>query len=493
MRRTENGGLTGGRVKTIWMLSLIAVELQRFEGSFAEVAVFQVDLAEFGFGDLSGVAEDVADDGPAELKGFVFAAGKRGAGEPDGSGVERGRFELAKVFGKDFGFLEFFGGGADLSAGLGEAREEFGFRKGGDGVGQREWGRTRHLVPYNATFSLGGGEREGERKLVLFAEGLGVVAEVAQGLGELGGKAVEREDFFGLDLFDEFDEVREVGVVAERECGVGLVTEAAVGIDSPAGEDGDADFAEVAHHGGVGDVRRTEKNFTPRGTGFVFFVGGKALAEAFVDFGEAMDGAVEHDGQARFAEAAEDFLGFAETVAEEDGSFVVVEGFAAEADDALNDFGGGRETVFGLAVRRLHDEDVGFDGRARFGGEAAAEFEIASVEKGLAAGFDEGHRAAEDVAGGSQRDVERLVGVIRDSPFFAEFEEAFDPFAADARVHEFGSGRAENDFAMERCVIGMGVADEADFVFCDLGFVWIKPESERGQENAAAIELDGKR
>jgi hypothetical protein len=42
-------------------------------------------------------------------------------------------------------------------------------------------------------------------------------------------------------------------------------------------------------------------------------------------------------------------------------------------------------------------------------------------------------------------------------------------------------------------VIGMGVADEADFVFCELGFVRIEPESERGQEDAAAIELDGKR
>ena len=83
--------------------------------------------------------------------------------------------------------------------------------------------------------------------------------------------------------------------------------------------------------------------------------------------------------------------------------------------------------------------------------------------------------------------------MIRDGAFFAEFEDAFDPFAGHARVHEFGGGRAENNFAMESGVVGMGVADKADFVFLQFGFVRIEPESEGGQENAAAIELDGKR
>ena len=60
-------------------------------------------------------------------------------------------------------------------------------------------------------------------------------------------------------------------------------------------------------------------------------------------------------------------------------------------------------------------------------------------------------------------------------------------------MHEFGSGRAENDFAVERGVVGMRVADETNFVFSELGFVRIEPKSEGGQEDAAAIELDGKR
>ena len=60
-------------------------------------------------------------------------------------------------------------------------------------------------------------------------------------------------------------------------------------------------------------------------------------------------------------------------------------------------------------------------------------------------------------------------------------------------MHELRSGRAEDDFAMESGVVGMSVADEADFVLGDFGFVRIEPESEGGQEDAAAIELDGKR
>ena len=60
-------------------------------------------------------------------------------------------------------------------------------------------------------------------------------------------------------------------------------------------------------------------------------------------------------------------------------------------------------------------------------------------------------------------------------------------------MHEFGGGRTENNFAMESGVVGMGVADEADFVFGDFRFVRIQPETERGEEDSAAVELDGKR
>ena len=51
-------------------------------------------------------------------------------------------------------------------------------------------------------------------------------------------------------------------------------------------------------------IAHAEEDFAAGGSGFVFLVGRKALAEVFVNFGEAMDGAMKHDGQTGFAKAA---------------------------------------------------------------------------------------------------------------------------------------------------------------------------------------------
>ena len=77
-----------------------------------------------------------------------------------------------------------------------------------------------------------------------------------------------------------------------------------------------------------------------------------------------------------------------------------------------------------------------------------------------------------------------------DGAFFAEFQNAFDPFAGNPSVHQLGGGRAENDFAMERCVIGMGVADEDQFL------LWparVEPQPQVRQVNAAFAILHFKR
>lgn len=92
-----------------------------------------------------------------------------------------------------------------------------------------------------------GGEAEGEVELVVFAEGAGVEAGVPEALGEVGGEAVEGEDEAGVDGLDEAEEVGEVGVIAEGEGGIGLVSVAAGGLEGPAGEDG---FAEGGAVGG---------------------------------------------------------------------------------------------------------------------------------------------------------------------------------------------------------------------------------------------------
>lgn len=279
-----------------------------------------------------------------------------------------------------------------------------------------------------------GGEVEGE--LFLLTQSLGVVAEFAEGLGEIGGESVQGVNFFGVHPFDHFDEVGEIGVVADGKGGVALVAVAAAGIDGPAGEDGGAGFAEFTEHGGASDVRRTDEDFAVGRGGVVEFVVGKGLAEVFVNLGEFVDGGMEHDGESGLAEAAEEFLAFAKGIAVEDGGFVVVDGLLAETDDALHDFVGGRELIAGPAEGGFHDEDVGGARFAEFGGAAGAEFEIAGVKERLAFGFDEGHGAAEDVAGGDEGDL--VAGaVVFVGGGLAEFQNVFLSRAADAGEHEF--------------------------------------------------------
>ena len=78
---------------------------------------------------------------------------------------------------------------------------------------------------------------------------------------------------------------------------------------------------------------------------------------------------------------ADDFLRFAEGVAEEHGHSIVGVGFAAKGDHAGESFRGRREDVAREAEGRLHDEGVGAAPFGGLGGEAWAQFEIAGVEQ----------------------------------------------------------------------------------------------------------------
>ena len=69
------------------------------------------------------------------------------------------------------------------------------------------------------------------------------------------------------------------------------------------------------------------------------------MTELFVDFRKFENGAVEHEWKAGVAEAAEQFLAFAERIAEQNGGFVVVERFLAKANDSCNDLLGGRKAI----------------------------------------------------------------------------------------------------------------------------------------------------
>ena len=217
--------------------------------------------------------------------------------------------------------------------------------------------------------------------MVVLVDGPGFDAAVAEGSGEVGGEAVEGEGALGGDEFDEAEEVGEIGVVGKREGGVALIAEGDTRIEGPAGDHrgaAGADFFEERRLRGLG---RADDDVAGEFGGGKFAVGREGEAELFVNLGELVGLRVEHHREFSGGEAAEEFLAFAEAVSKKYGRLVFGERGAAEGDDVGEDFFGGRKDVLRAAEGGLHDEDVGVRRGAGFGGEAAAEFEIASVKE----------------------------------------------------------------------------------------------------------------
>jgi hypothetical protein len=325
--------------------------------------------------------------------------------------------------------------------------------------------------------------------LILLAERLSIVAEIAQGLREFGGEAVEREDFFGLHLVHEFDQVAEIGVVAQGKGRVGLVTEPAIGIDRPAGQDRHAGAAKIAQHGRTGGIGRAQQNFLARGLRIIFLVGGKALAELLVDFRQLVNRSMQHDRQPGVTETAEQFLAFAEGIAEENGRFFVIQRFSAKPDHSFDDFLGGWELIMRTAVGCFHDQEIGLARLAFLGGEARTQLEVAGVKERFIAGFDPGHGAAEDMPGREQGDIARHF-TAGEMPRFVEGKHMFHPFAGEARAHELRGRLADDDFAMDFGVVRVGVADENRAG--RLRIVGVKPKAQFREEHSTFMKLDFK-
>jgi hypothetical protein len=220
-----------------------------------------------------------------------------------------------------------------------------------------------------------------------------------------------------------------------------LVAKARTGIESPAGEDGGAATGDFADEGGIGRLGRADDDVAGAGGGVEGNVAREGDAEGLVDTGEFVGLRVEHHGQRGTGEGAKDFLALAEAVAEEHGSFVLLNGGAAPGDDIAEDTFGRRERVVWSSIRRLHDDEVGGRGQAGFGGAAGAELEISGVEEAAVFGMIESdHGRAVDVAGGVEGDGDvRMVG--RERGGLVEGQLKFDAIpepVGHAGAHERG-------------------------------------------------------
>src|SRR5438046_9558425 len=62
-----------------------------------------------------------------------------------------------------------------------------------------------------------------QSELLILTERLGVEAEISERLSEISRKTMQRINFFRLDLFDHFQQVRKIGVITQRKGGNALV------------------------------------------------------------------------------------------------------------------------------------------------------------------------------------------------------------------------------------------------------------------------------
>ena len=192
---------------------------------------------------------------------------------------------------------------------------------------------------------------------------------------------------------------------------------------------------------------------------------------------------MEHDLEACAAQTGEDFLGFAERVAQQDGHGMFLEGFDAEFEDLGHDLLERREDIAWEAVGGFHHERLGMAMGGGFGAGALAEFEVAGVEERAVVGFEERLRGAEDMAGGEEAEAE-VFEVAR----LAERERDF--FAgpiAHASLHEAEGGGSCDGFFVAAGVVAVRVGDEGE----RLGEARVEPEPGlRQMERPVVPDLD---
>ena len=137
----------------------------------------------------------------------------------------------------------------------------------------------------------------------------------------------------------------------------------------------------------------------------------------------------------------------------------------------------------------FHHEVVRVARLAGFGAEVGAQFEVAGVEQRFTVRLDEGHGAAEDVAGGEER-KKKWLPVAQKLTRFAEAEDMFRPFAAEAMAHEPGGRFGEDRRLVRGDVIAVRVTDED---MARLGPMRIEPQAKAGQVDAALMIFEGQR
>ena len=288
------------------------------------------------------------------------------AAEGQGVVVER-----AEIFAEDFDLLELARRRRDGVADPGEPRE-LGRALRRRGVVHVFLDDRRRRGGGNGFLRAGfdPAEREGEIHLVFLAQRPRLDPARPQVARERRRVAVERQHAPGFDQFDVAQQIGVVGVVAQRETRVRLVTMHRPGRQRPAGEHRGAAGLDLLEHPRLVGARRADEHLAGDVGGVVPLEVREIGLEFAVNLRHAVDRAVEHRGQAGTVERAEDFLALAQRIAEQHRHHVLLQRLAAKFHDLREHFLRRRETEARQPEGRFHDERVGLRPAGRLGGKA---------------------------------------------------------------------------------------------------------------------------
>ena len=241
-------------------------------------------------------------------------------------------------------------------------------------------------------------------------------------------------------------------MVAQRDALVDTVAVRRVLVECPAGQHRGAHRLVFQRLGQVLARRRPDQR--PRAVvrhGIVALVRRELHARRFVAAGDRVDGAVDGERDAGFAENRHRLLRLAERVRVEHRRVAVLERLGREGDDRVLDLVARGEDVLRPAERALHQHHVAALDLGRLARVRARQLEVAGVDEAASLALDHQLRAAQDVARREERQpvlpigpglveavlLERALGpraLGQQRGLLGARDRALEPRGADARV-----------------------------------------------------------
>ena len=257
--------------------------------------------------------------------------------------------------------------------------------------------------------------------------------------------------------FHIFEQIVITRVIAERECGVHLVTVHRTRCHSPSGQHGDPLLLDCGQHARSFHAGRGDEHMTRNLGGIIRDEVGKSRHQIAVDTRQFGHRAVKHRLEPGGGHGANDFLRFAQRVTEQDRHLVVLQGLATEFHHLGQHLLGRRKNKLRFAEGGFHDESPGLPPLGALAGKTRTQFEIPGVEQRSVVGLQVQLRRPVDMARREQSELHPA-----HLPRLPELEHMFHPRRPLPRAHQPRCPRCEHRLAMLADMIAVRMRDKSE-------------------------------